>query len=149
MRVTRELRLAAPLDHTWAALAAAPRSGWTTGGATDGSEGLAVLDDLDDDEHVAGFHVEARERGGHATALGTITSRLESEGDRTRVSLEADLAISGGADQPMAEAVLEDFARGLEGRLPAAEPVGRRRRLAVAGTALLLALFVVWRMTRR
>lgn len=137
MRLTRELQVPAPLEHTWAAVAEPPPGGWVR----------ATLDDLDDDEHVAGFHVEACERDGYGTAVGTITSRLRGEGERTCLSLEADLAVSG-AERAMGDAVLEDFVRGLERRLPS-EPVGGRRRPALAGGAVLVALFVIWRLARR
>jgi carbon monoxide dehydrogenase subunit G len=136
VRFTRELQVQAPLEDAWAAVAEPPAGGWVR----------ATLDDLDDDEHVAGFHVEARERDGYGTAVGTITSRLRGEGQRTRLSLEADLAVSG-TERAMGDAVLEDFARGLEQRLPS-EPAGGRR-LAVAGGAVLVALLIIWRLARR
>jgi hypothetical protein len=137
VKLTRDVRVAALLEDAWAALAEPPAGGWVR----------ATLDDLDDDEHVAGFHVEAGERDGYGTAVGTITSRLRGEGERTWLSLEADLAVSG-TEQAMGDAVLENFVRGLERRLPS-EPVGGRRRLAVAGGAVLVALLILWRLARR
>ena len=146
MKLTRELNVAAPLEDVWAEVAGSPRSGWITGGTAGGYNGSAVLDDLDDDEHVAGFHVEARERDGYGTAVGTITTTLKPEDDRTRVGVEANLAVTGGGAQ-VAEAALDHVARALEERLPGAERAGRRV-LAVAGGALLIALFLIWRRAR-
>jgi carbon monoxide dehydrogenase subunit G len=84
-------------------------------------EGSARLEGVDEDAHVASFHVEGRERRGHGGAAATITNRLLPEGGGTRLVVETELSVTGRAAQfgrdlmeDVAGNLLEQFARGLE-----------------------------------
>jgi carbon monoxide dehydrogenase subunit G len=146
MKLTNEFLVAAPLERTWAALLDVPRVARALPGAViepeehDGAwqgtrkvklgavtaeyAGTARLDDVDEDDRVASFHVQARERRGQGTAAATITSRLAGEDGATRVRVETDLQVTGrqaqlgsGLMQDVAANVLDRFAAGLEREL--------------------------------
>ena len=155
MKLRNEVFVPAPLEQTWSLLLDVPRMVRALPGATvasDGAEGVyrgalkvrlgpvtmeyegsARLEDVDEDEHVASFHVEGRERRGHGGAAATITNRLTPEEGGTRLVVETDLSVTGRAAQfgrdlmeDVAANLLEQFARGLEaavaGREEAAVP---------------------------
>ena len=146
MKLTNEFVVAAPLERTWRALLDVPRVARALPGAriepepADGAyrgtmkvrfgavtaeyAGTALLQDADEDERVASFRVQARERRGQGTAAATITSRLAAEDGRTRVRVETDLEVTGrqaqlgrGIMEDVAGGVLERFAEGLEREL--------------------------------
>jgi carbon monoxide dehydrogenase subunit G len=146
LKLTNEFVVAAPLDRTWSALLDVPRVARALPGAViepdarDGAwqgtmkvklgavtaeyAGTARLDDVDEDDRVASFHVQARERRGQGTAAATITSRLAAEDGATRVRVETDLQVTGrqaqlgsGLMQDVAANVLDRFAAGLEREL--------------------------------
>jgi carbon monoxide dehydrogenase subunit G len=155
MKLTNEFVVAAPLERTWSALLDVPRvAGALPGAAIDPEPregawqgtmkvklgavtaeyaGTARLDDVDEDDRVASFHVQARERRGQGTAAATITSRLAAEDGATRVRVETDLHVTGrqaqlgsGLMQEVAANVLDRFAAGLE------QELSGRRHAAVA-----------------
>jgi hypothetical protein len=144
MKLTNEVTVSAPLERTWSLLLDVPRVVRALPGATvepDGAEGVyrgalkvrlgpvameyegtARLEDVDEDEHVASFRVEGRERRGHGGATATIVNRLVPAENGTRLVVETDLSVTGRAAQlgrglmeDVAGSLLEQFARGLEG----------------------------------
>ena len=143
MKLRNEVVVPAPLEQAWPLLLDVPRMMRALPGATverDGAEGVyrgslkvrlgpvameyqgsARLEDVDEDEHVASFHVEGRERRGHGGATATITNRLVPAEGGTRLVVETDLSVTGRAAQfgrdlmeDVAGNLLEQFARGLE-----------------------------------
>jgi carbon monoxide dehydrogenase subunit G len=156
MKLTNEITVPAPLERTWSLLLDVPRVVRALPGATvepDGAEGVyrgalkvrlgpvameyegtARLEDVDEDEHVATFRVEGRERRGHGGATATIVNRLVPVENGTRLVVETDLSVTGRAAQlgrglmeDVAGRLLEQFAHGLEtallGRAEEAAPV--------------------------
>jgi carbon monoxide dehydrogenase subunit G len=142
MKLTNEVVVPAPLERTWSLLLDVPRVVRALPGASvepdaaegvyRGSlkvrlgpvameyEGVARLTDVDDDEHVASFHIEGRERRGHGGATATIVNRLLPADGGTRLVVETDLAVTGRAAQlgrglmeDVAGTLLQQFARGL------------------------------------
>ena len=143
MKLTNEVVVPAPLERTWSLLLDVPRVVRALPGAAvepDAAEGVyrgtlkvrlgpvaveyegvARLQDVDEDEHVASFHIEGRERRGHGGATATIVNRLLPEDGGTRLVVETDLAVTGRAAQ-LGRGLMEDvagnllarFARGLE-----------------------------------
>jgi carbon monoxide dehydrogenase subunit G len=143
MKLKNEVIVPAPLEQTWPLLLDVPRMVRALPGATvepDGAEGVyrgalkvrlgpiameyegvARLQDVDEDEHVASFRVEGRERRGHGGATATITNRLVPAEGGTRLVVETDLSVTGRAAQfgrglmeDVAGHLLQQFARGLE-----------------------------------
>ena len=133
MRLTSELTVDAPLERTWAAVLG-------LGGPVRvdlGTEyqGAARLDDVDEDEHKAGFYAQARETTGHGLAAATIAAHLSEAGGATRIAVHTDMRLMGDsrpgqeALQAAAEDLLARVGAYLERRveqtvprLPAAEP---------------------------
>jgi uncharacterized protein len=166
MRLTNEFVVAVPLERTWSALLDVPRVARALPGAVidpdprDGAwqgtmkvklgavtaeyAGTARLDDVDEDDRVASFHVQARERRGQGTAAATITSRLAAEDGATRVRVETDLQVTGrqaqlgsGLMQDVAANVLDRFAEGLERQLSGGdEAEGERQEVLDVGAAV-------------
>jgi carbon monoxide dehydrogenase subunit G len=143
MRLRNEMRVAVPPERTWRALLDLPRVARALPGAAvepepvDGAwrgtmtvrlgpvlaeyAGTARLADVDEDERVAGYHVQGREVGGPGTAAATITGRVLDAGGGTRLVVETDLRLTGreahlgqGMVQDAAAAVLAGFAARLE-----------------------------------
>jgi uncharacterized protein len=143
MQLRNEATVAGPLDETWAALLDVPRVARALPGATIESErvegayrgtlkvrlgpvtlqyeGVARLQEVDEDEHVATFHLQGREARGHGGATATITNRLFAVNGSTRVVVETDVAVTGRAAQfgrglmeDVAGRMLEQFAARLE-----------------------------------
>lgn len=160
MKLTNEVVVPAPLESTWSLLLDVPRVVRALPGATvepDAAEGayrgalkvrlgpvavaydgVARLEDVDEDEHAATFRIEGRERGGHGGATATIVNRLLPEENGTRLVVETDLAVTGRAAQlgrglmeDVAGSLLEQFAAGLE-RLA----LGREEDAAAAAAEL-------------
>jgi carbon monoxide dehydrogenase subunit G len=159
MKLTNEVIVPAPLEQTWPLLLDVPRVVRALPGATVESdaaegvyrgalkvrlgpvameyEGTARLQDVDEDEHVASFRVEGRERRGHGGATATITNRLVPAEGGTRLIVETDLSVTGRAAQfgrglmeDVAGHLLQRFARGLE-----AAVLGGEEEVAPAGPA--------------
>ena len=102
MRLTDELRVDAPLQSAWTMLLDVPRVARALPGASIDSRsvqgeyrgqmkvklgpvtaqytGVAALQDVDDDEHVASYRVQGREVSGQGTAEATITVRARADG---------------------------------------------------------------------
>jgi carbon monoxide dehydrogenase subunit G len=156
MKLTNEVVVPAPLERTWSLLLDVPRVVRALPGATvepDAAEGVyrgtlkvrlgpvameyegsARLEDVDEDEHVASFRIEGRERRGHGGATATIVNRLLPVDGSTRLVVETDLAVTGRAAQlgrglmeDVAGNLLDQFARGLE-----AAVTGREKEAAAA-----------------
>src|SRR4051812_7075157 len=114
MKLRNEFVVGASLEQTWQTLLDVPRVASALPGATiepggNGEHrgrvrlklgpvtaeyaGTARLADVDEDAHVASFHVQGA--GDQGTAAATITSRVvETEGG-TRVIVETDLRVTG------------------------------------------------------
>jgi carbon monoxide dehydrogenase subunit G len=160
MKLTNEFEVAVPVERTWGTLLDVPRVARALPGATiepdagDGAwrgtmklklgpvtaeyAGTARLQDVDEDDRVASFHVQGREARGQGTAAATITSRLAPAGEGTRVVVETDLQVTGrqaqlgrGIMEDVAGAILREFATRLERELRG-EP-GRGGEVAEAG----------------
>jgi carbon monoxide dehydrogenase subunit G len=143
MKLRNEVVMSAPLERTWPLLLDVPRLVSALPGATvepEGAEGVyrgslkvrlgpvameyegsARLEDVDEDEHVASFRVEGRERRGHGGAAATIINRLLPEEGGTRLVVETDLSVTGRAAQfgrdlmeDVAGNLLQGFTRGIE-----------------------------------
>jgi carbon monoxide dehydrogenase subunit G len=143
MKLTNEVALAAPVERAWELLLDVPRLANALPGAAvepageaglyRGSmrvklgpvtleyEGVVRLQDVDEDERVASFHAQGRERRGQGTAAATITNRLAPGDGHARLVVETDLAVTGRAAQfgrgimeSVAGTVLAEFARRLE-----------------------------------
>ena len=143
MRLRNEVEVAAPLERTWRTLLDVPQVARALPGAAiepepmDGAwrgtmrvrlgpvvaeyAGTARLVDVDEDERVAGYHVQGREVGGRGTAAATITGRVLDAAQGTRLLVETDLRITGreahlgqAMAQDVAAAVLADFAGRIE-----------------------------------
>lgn len=152
MKLRNEVLVPAPLEQTWPLLLDVPRMVRALPGATvepDGAEGVyrgalkvrlgpvameyegtARLQDVDEDEHVATFRIEGRERRGHGGATATITNRLVPVEGGTRLVVETDLSVTGRAAQfgrglmeDVAGHLLQQFARGLEAAVLGREEV--------------------------
>ena len=143
MKLTNEVVVPAPLESTWSLLLDVPRVVRALPGATvepeavEGAyrgalkvrlgpvaveyDGVARLEDVDEDERAATFRIEGRERRGHGGATATIVNRLLPDENGTRLVVETDLAVTGRAAQlgrglmeDVAGSLLEQFAAGLE-----------------------------------
>jgi carbon monoxide dehydrogenase subunit G len=194
MKLVSELQLSAPVQETWRALVDVPRVAQALPGATiepdpvDGAyrgrikiklgpviteySGLARLQDIDDDDHVASFHVQGREAHGQGSAEATISISASGDAIGTRLQVETDLQVTGrqaqlgrGIMEDVASGVLAEFAARLERALVSGEaaeddggdeafdagravlrPLIERAAIALAGVLVGLALGrVVWR----
>ena len=143
MKLRNEVVVGASLDDTWRVVLDVPRVANALPGAsvepageaglyrgtmrvklgpvTAEYDGVARLQDRDDDEHVASFHLQGRERRGQGTAAATIINRLFPEDGSTRLVVETDVNVTGRAAQfgrgimeSVASGLLEQFARRLE-----------------------------------
>jgi hypothetical protein len=83
------MRIAAPVEEVWRRVLAA------TGlrGSLAGYTGTAVLEEADEDEHVARFRLQGTRDASPATA--TLTAALSPAGEETEVALRAE--VFGGA----------------------------------------------------
>lgn len=142
MKLENEFTVPAPVERVWPALLDIARVADCLPGAAitpgeDGAfrgrmkikvgpvttvyEGIARLQDIDDDTHTASIAVTANEAMGQGTASAVITNRLEPVNGGTRVLVGTDLAITGrqaqlghGIMQEVARSMMEDFARRFE-----------------------------------
>jgi carbon monoxide dehydrogenase subunit G len=143
MRLTDELRVSVPLDRVWPLLLDVPRVAHALPGAsleadpvqgeyrgqmkvklgpvTAQYSGVASLQDVDEDEHVASFRVQGREARGQGTAEATITINARQDAGATYVLVETELNITGrqaqlgrGIMEQVASGVLREFASRLE-----------------------------------
>jgi uncharacterized protein len=146
MKLRNEIEVAVPLERTWAMLLDVPRVARALPGATIDAEpeggafrgtmkiklgpvtteyaGSARVQDVDEDEHVAGYRVEGREIRGQGSAAATITTRAARRDGGTHVVVETDMQVTGrqaqlgrGLMEDVAGAVLAEFAGRLEREL--------------------------------
>jgi carbon monoxide dehydrogenase subunit G len=143
MKLRNEFIVAAPLGQTWETLLDLPRVASALPGATiepggNGEHrgsmrlkigpvtaeytGTARLEDVDEDAHVASFHIQGS--GGQGTAAATITNRVEEAEGGTRVIVETDLRVTGratafgrGLIEDVSARMLTEFARRLESEI--------------------------------
>jgi uncharacterized protein len=149
MRLRNELAVGAPVERVWEMLLDVPRVARALPGATIEPEpeggawrgtmkvklgpvtteyaGTARLQDVDEDDGVAGYRVEGRELRGQGSAAATITARVTAAEDGTRVVVETEMQVTGrqaqlgrGLMEGVAAAVLDDFAGRLERELSGA-----------------------------
>jgi uncharacterized protein len=143
MRLSDELRVNVPLAQTWAMLLDVPRVARALPGAsiepdpvqgeyrgqmkvrlgpvTAEYSGVARLQDVDDDEHVASFRVHGREARGQGTAEATITINAREDDGATHLLVDTVLDVTGrqaqlgrGIMEEVASGVLKEFATRLE-----------------------------------
>lgn len=156
MRLTNEFTVAAPLERTWSMLrdmdrlvACVPAARFepaggdggyrgemqlTLGGSATAYEGIARLDEVDEDGHLTTIDVDGRETNGPGVLSAAIHNRLEPAGDAgTRVFVETDLKMTGRGAQldqrtleSAADRLIADLAKRLEHEAvngaPAEEP---------------------------
>ncbi|HZD79786.1 MAG TPA: SRPBCC family protein [Actinomycetota bacterium] len=121
-------------DHTWKG-----KVNVKLGPVSLSFAGTVVLQDRDEAAHTVVLKADGRETKGKGTASAQVTSKMEAaDGDRTRVSISADLNISGSlaqfgrgmigdVSQRMANqfaACLGERMQAMEAQAPPAEPVG-------------------------
>ncbi len=156
MRLVNELALDVPIAQAWEALLDVPRVARAMPGASveadagpDGHRGrmqvrlgpasaeyagLAVLEEIDDDEHAVTYRVRGREVHGQGEASAVIHVVAVEDGGATRLRVQTDLEISGrqaqlgrGLMEEVAAGVLTAFAERLSdavsGRAPSSEAV--------------------------
>ena len=146
MKLTDELSIAAPLNKAWPVLLDVPTVARALPGAAidDTAEqgeyrgrmkvklgpvtaeytGVARLQEVDDDDHVARYHVVGREARGQGSAEATITIGARDEDGGTRLRVETELAVTGrqaqlgrGVMEEVATGVLREFVSRLEGTI--------------------------------
>jgi carbon monoxide dehydrogenase subunit G len=81
-------------DHTWKG-----KVTMKLGPVTLTFNGVVTLQERDEDAHRVVLKAEGREQRGKGAANAMSTSRLEANGDRTKVSIETDLTITGAVAQ--------------------------------------------------
>jgi uncharacterized protein len=143
MKIVNQVPVSASVQETWRTLLDVPRVARALPGASiepdlvDGAyrgrmkiklgpvtaeyAGLARLQDSDEDDHIASFHVQGREVRGQGTAEATITIRVSAGADATRLEVQTDLQVTGrqaqigrGIMEEVAAGVLREFASRLE-----------------------------------
>lgn len=143
MKLQNEALVGAPINETWSLLLDVPRVAGALPGAViepagDAGlyrgtmrvklgpvsatyDGVARLQEVDEDAYVAVFRIEGRERAGHGAAAATITNRLTAADGGTRVTIETDLHVTGRAAQlgrgiveEVAARLVSDFAARIE-----------------------------------
>jgi carbon monoxide dehydrogenase subunit G len=134
VRLTDELSIDARLEEVWPILLDVPTVARALPGASIEAEpvqgeyrgqmkvklgpvtaeysGVARLQDVDDDRHLASFRVLGREARGQGTAEATITIDARADGGTTRVQVETELGITGRQAQ-LGRGIMEEVAAGL------------------------------------
>lgn len=164
MRLEHELVVDAPLERTWEALVDTGRSAGHRGTvklADVAYSGIVRLLDADADDHVATFQARAGDDGGPGTAAAIVRHRLDRAGERTKISVDAEIALTGRGARLERARVQDDAGRIFDEALarilaaPAASPsreaprpAQRRYVRAVAITAGALVALVVLRRVR-
>jgi carbon monoxide dehydrogenase subunit G len=147
VKLEKQFDVGVPLERAWtqiadtAALAAcvpggklspSPNGERFAGEVTLGSNGSSARCaatvralDIDDDAHTATVHVQGRLLSAPALGEGTLSARLEPAGQGTRVSLDADLKLTGataatGALESGGREYLDAFVGELERKINAA-----------------------------
>lgn len=143
MKLTEDLRIDAALGDVWPLLLDVPRVAQSLPGASIDPEpvqgeyrgrlkiklgpvtaqytGVARLEEVDDDDHLAVFRVAGREARGQGTAEATIAISAGPDGGATRLRVETALDVTGrqaqlgrGIMEEVAAGVLREFASRLE-----------------------------------
>lgn len=144
MKLEKQFEVGVPLDRAWtqlsdmdalarcfpgADLRRSPNGEIYTGEVTFGSNGSAAQllgtlrpIDVDEDTHAASVRLQGRLLSAPALGDGILRARLEPAGDNTRVTLAADVRVTGatGAHADLergGRAALDGFAAGLERHL--------------------------------
>ncbi|HTE64184.1 MAG TPA: SRPBCC family protein [Solirubrobacteraceae bacterium] len=171
MKLRNEFDVGVPIGQTWATLLDVPRVARALPGATIDPDaeggawrgtmriklgpvtteylGSARVQDVDEDDRVAGYRVEGREARGQGSAAATITTRLTEQDGGTRVVVETDLQVTGrqaqlgrGLMEDVAGTILGEFAgrleRELRGEAPEASESGEALDVSAAMRGPLL-----------
>jgi carbon monoxide dehydrogenase subunit G len=145
VNVNNEFMVAVPIEEAWKAMLDLERIAPCLPGASideqDGDEykgtmrvkvgpitakyqGTVRYEEVDEQARRAVLHATGRDARGQGTASATITSNLEKAGDRTKVSVETDMKLTGraaqfgrGVAQDVATKMLGQFAECLEQEL--------------------------------
>ena len=113
------------------------------GPVTSEFSGKANFVERDQEHHRAVINARGREARGSGNAAATVTTQLDSDGDRTRVTVDTDLKIVGklaqfgsGMLQQVSEKLLGEFVQSLEAKLAAsAQPMAAEAPDRAAATA--------------
>jgi hypothetical protein len=119
------MRVPVGIDEAWRALVALPASR----GELAGYDGTAVLEEADDDVHVAVFRLQGT--SGTAAATATLTTALAPASDGTSVAFELDLHPGPGA-----KVTGEEVLAALRAAAPAALAAGQDAARAAAEAAI-------------
>ena len=145
MNVNNEFMVGVPIEEAWKAMLDLERIAPCLPGASiddqDGDEykgtmrvkvgpitakyqGTVRYEEVDEQARRAILHATGRDARGQGTASATITSNLQKAGDRTKVSVETDMKLTGraaqfgrGVAQDVATKMLGQFAECLEQEL--------------------------------
>jgi carbon monoxide dehydrogenase subunit G len=105
--------------------------------------GTARVQDIDEDDRVAGYRVEGREVRGQGSAAATIVTRVSGHGTGTHVVVETDMQVTGrqaqlgrGLMEDVAGAVLGEFASRLERELRGQGAAGKPTEVLDVGSAI-------------
>lgn len=111
-------------------------------------KGTVKIEESDDSAHRAVIKATGRDARGQGTASATIVSKMEDQGDKTKVNVETDMHLTGraaqfgrGIAQDVASKMLGQFAECLEEELaghhhePAAEATPSSTPSGAAGSA--------------
>jgi uncharacterized protein len=143
MKINNEFTVSAPIEQAWETMLNLERIAPCLPGAAiqeekgdgeyDGTmkvkigpitanyKGTVKFEETDEANHRAVLQATGRDARGQGTASATITSTLQEEGDKTRVSVETDMKLTGraaqfgrGIAQDVATKMLNQFAECLE-----------------------------------
>ncbi len=136
MNVNNEFVVGVPIEEAWGAMLDLERIAPCLPGASidgqDGDEyrgtmrvkvgpitakyqGTVRYEEVDEQARRAVLHATGRDARGQGTASATITSKLERSAERTRVSVETDMKLTGRAAQ-FGRGVAQDVATKMLGR---------------------------------
>src|ERR687894_911077 len=143
MKINNEFTVSAPIEQAWETMLNLERIAPCLPGAAiqeekgdgeyDGTmkvkigpitanyKGTVKFEETDEANHRAVLQATGRDARGQGTASATITSTLQPEGDKTKVSVETDMKLTGraaqfgrGIAQDVATKMLNQFAECLE-----------------------------------
>jgi len=164
MKIANEFTISVPIDEAWDVLSdleqvvpLMPGAQLTgrdgddylgkvkvkVGPVTSEFSGKANFVERDQEHHRAVINARGREARGSGNAAATVTTQLDSDGDRTRVTVDTDLKIVGklaqfgsGMLQQVSEKLLGEFVQSLEAKLAAsAQPMAAEAPDRAAATA--------------
>lgn len=149
MKINNEFTVNAPVERAWGVLLDLERvAPCLPGAAIQGSEGdeykgtikvkigpisstyrgTVKIEEADEENHRAVLEATGRDARGQGTASATITSKLEQQGEQTKVSVETDMHLTGraaqfgrGIAQDVATKMLGQFAACLEEKISGEE----------------------------